>query len=185
MSLSTTRITSGDSVTVTPATSGDLWGATYNYVWQRDGSWARGDWGSTELCTGSDTAEASHTGPLGGPGRYTLYVDAVSARGERRTASAQAVAWGATGLGVSGSAASGWEASADLFEGHGVPGALYRLRWASADGSASGTLSDWSSASSIWFNASALGDCGDFYVVMDAVYPMGRPTALPLAPSSI
>jgi hypothetical protein len=120
VSLSTTRITSGDSVTVTPATSGDLWGATYNYVWQRDGSWAEGDWGSTEL-----------------------------------------------------------------FEGHGVPGALYRLRWASADGSASGTLSDWSSASSIWFNASALGDCGDFYVVMDAVYPMGRPTALPLAPSSI
>ena len=120
MSLSTTRVTSGDSVTVTPVTSGDASGLRYNYVWQRDGSWARGDWGSTEL-----------------------------------------------------------------FEGHGVPGALYRLRWASADGSASGTLSDWSSASSIWFNASALGDCGDFYVVMDAVYPMGRPTALPLAPSSI
>ena len=65
MSLSTTRVTSGDSVTVTPVTSGDLWGANYNNVWQRDGSWAEGDWGSTELFEGHrpparSTASAGH-----------------------------------------------------------------------------------------------------------------------------
>ena len=169
------EVVAGDDVTYAPMVSGDASGLRYNYVWQRDGSWARGDWGSTELCTGSDTAEASHTGPLGGPGRYTLYVDAVSARGERRTASAQAVAWGATGLGVSGSAASGWEASADLFEGHGVPGALYRLRWASADGSASGTLSDWSSNTSVSFSRSDLNSSASTYeIYLDVKYPNGK-----------
>ncbi|MCH3947440.1 MAG: hypothetical protein LKE43_01200 [Olsenella sp.] len=65
MSLSTTRITSGDSVTVTPATSGDLWGATYNYVWQRDGSWAEGDWGSSELFEGHRAPRRALPPPLG------------------------------------------------------------------------------------------------------------------------
>ena len=171
VSASASSVTAGDEVTYAPMVSGDASGLRYNYVWQWQGSWAEGDWGSTELHTGSDTAEASHTGALGSPGRYTLYVDAVSARGERRTASTQVVAWGATGVSVSGSAASGWTASADLFEGHEVPGTKYRFRWEAADGSASGTLSDWSGASSIWFSASTLGDSGDFRIVMDAKYP--------------
>jgi hypothetical protein len=176
--VSAPSVTAGDEVTYSPRVSGDASGLRYNYVWQWDGSWAEGDWGSTELYTGSDTKEASHTGALGTPGRYTLYVDAVSQRGERRTASAQVVAWGVTGVSVSGSAASGWTASADLFEGHEVPGTLYRFRWASADGSASGTLSDWSGASSIWFSASTLGDSGDFRIVMDAKYPNGKTSTL-------
>ena len=149
------EVVAGDDVTCAPEVSGDASGLRYNYVWQRDGSWAEGDWGSTELCTGSDTDEASHTGALGSPGRYTLYVDAVSQRGERRTASTQVVAWGVTGVSASGSAASGWTASADLFEGHEVPGALYRFRWASADGSASGTLQDWSVDGDVNFDAPA------------------------------
>jgi hypothetical protein len=63
------------------------------------------------------------------------------------------VAWGVTGVSASGSAASGWTASADLFEGREVPGTLYRFRWACADGSASGTLQDWSSTASVSFLA--------------------------------
>ncbi|MCI1667877.1 MAG: hypothetical protein LKI31_07670, partial [Olsenella sp.] len=37
--LSATRVTSGDPVTVTPKVSGDLDGATYNYVWSYKGGW--------------------------------------------------------------------------------------------------------------------------------------------------
>ena len=79
------EVVAGDEVTCAPVVSGDASGLRYNYVWQWDGSWAEGDWGSTELDEGSDTDEASHTGALGSPGRYTLYVDAVSQRGERRS----------------------------------------------------------------------------------------------------
>jgi hypothetical protein len=168
------EVVAGDEVTCAPVVSGDASGLRYNYVWQRDGSWAEGDWGSTELCTGSDTDEASHTGALGSPGRYTLYVDAVSQRGERRTASTQVVAWGVTGVSASGSAASGWTASADLFEGHEVPGALYRFRWASADGSASGTLQDWSSTTSVSFSRDTLNSSSTAYeVYLDVKYPNG------------
>ena len=168
-------VTAGDDVTYAPRVSGDASGLRYNYVWQWGGSWAEGDWGSTELYDGGDTDEASHTGALGAPGRYTLYVDAVSPRGERRTASAEVVAWGATGVSVSGSAASGWTARADLFEGHEVSGARYRFRWASADGSASGTLGDWSSASSVGFSRDALGSSSAAYeIYLDVKYPNGK-----------
>ena len=168
-------VTAGDDVTYAPRVSGDASGLTYNYVWQWEGSWAEGDWGSTELYDGADTKEASHTGALGAPGRYTLYVDAVSPRGERRTASAEVVAWGVTGVSVSGSAASGWAARADLFEGHEVSGARYRFRWASADGSASGTLGDWSSASSVGFSRGALSSNSAAYeIYLDVKYPNGK-----------
>ena len=168
-------VTAGDDVTYAPRVSGDASGLRYNYVWQWGGSWAEGDWGSTELYTGEDTDEASHTGALGAPGRYTLYVDAVSPRGERRTASTQVVAWGVTGVSVSGSAASGWAARADLFEGHEVSGTRYRFRWASADGSASGTLSDWSSTSSVGFSRDALSSNSAAYeIYLDVKYPNGH-----------
>ena len=168
-------VTAGDDVTYAPRVSGDASGLVYNYVWQWGGSWAEGDWGSTELYTGEDTDEASHTGALGAPGRYTLYVDAVSPRGERRTASAEVVAWGVTGVSVSGSAASGWTARADLFEGHEVSGTRYRFRWASADGSASGTLSDWSSAASCSFRRSDLRSPSSQYrIYLDVWYPNGK-----------
>ena len=168
-------VTAGDDVTYAPRVSGDASGLTYNYVWQWEGSWAEGDWGSTELYDGADTKEASHTGALGAPGRYTLYVDAVSPRGERRTASTQVVAWGVTGVSVSGSAASGWTAGADLFEGHEVSGTRYRFRWASADGSASGTLSDWSSTSSVGFSRDALSSNSAAYeIYLDVKYPNGK-----------
>ena len=175
VSASASSVTAGDEVTYAPMVSGDASGLRYNYVWQWQGSWAEGDWGSTELHTGSDTAEASHTGALGSPGRYTLYVDAVSARGERRTASTQVVAWGATGVSVSGSAASGWTAKADLFEGHEVPGTKYRFRWEAADGSASGTLSDWSGTTSVSFSRGTLNSSATTYeIYLDVKYPNGK-----------
>ncbi|WP_118768824.1 MULTISPECIES: hypothetical protein [unclassified Olsenella] len=37
VSLSASRVTSGQPVTVTPRVSGDLEGATYNYVWSYEG----------------------------------------------------------------------------------------------------------------------------------------------------
>ena len=87
--LSASRVTSGEPVTVTPQVSGDLGGATYNYVWQRDGSWAEGEWGSTVLSSGRGTDEASSTLTLARVGAYTLYVDVADRSGQRRTMSAR------------------------------------------------------------------------------------------------
>ncbi|SFX59793.1 hypothetical protein SAMN04487823_11144, partial [Olsenella sp. kh2p3] len=173
------EVVAGDEVTYAPRVSGDASGLRYNYVWQRDGSWAEGDWGSTELCTGSDTDEASHTGALGSPGRYTLYVDAVSARGERRTASTQVVAWGVTGIDVSSSdGGMTWKASANLFEVPSDAQMEYRFRWEASDGSASGTLSDWSSASSCTFRRSDFGSLASRYrIYLDVKYPNGKTSA--------
>ena len=173
------EVVAGDDVTYAPEVSGDASGLRYNYVWQRDGSWAEGDWGSTELCTGSDTDEASHTGALGSPGRYTLYVDAVSARGERRTASTQVVAWGVTGIDVSSSdGGMTWKASANLFEVPSDAQMEYRFRWEASDGSASGTLSDWSAASSCTFRRSDFGSLASRYrIYLDVKYPNGKTSA--------
>jgi hypothetical protein len=89
--LSASRVTSGEAVTVTPVTSGDLDGATYNYVWQRNGSWAEGEWGSTVLSGGSGTPDTSATlaSEVSRPGSYTVYVDVTDRSGEKRTMSAQ------------------------------------------------------------------------------------------------
>ena len=173
------EVVAGDEVTCAPEVSGDASGLRYNYVWQRSGSWAEGDWGSTELYTGSDTDEASHTGALGSPGRYTLYVDAVSARGERRTASTQVVAWGVTGIDVSSSdGGMTWKASANLFEVPSDAQMEYRFRWEASDGSASGTLSDWSSASSCTFRLSDFGSLASRYrIYLDVKYPNGKTSA--------
>ena len=173
------EVVAGDEVTCAPVVSGDASGLRYNYVWQRNGSWAEGDWGSTELDEGSDTAEASHAGALDTPGRYTLYVDAVSARGERRTASTQVVAWGVTGIDVSSSdGGMTWKASANLFEVPSDAQMEYRFRWEASDGSASGTLSDWSSASSCTFRRSDFGSLASRYrIYLDVKYPNGKTSA--------
>ena len=73
--LSASSVTSGEPVTVTPQVTGDLDGAEYNYVWQRNGSWAQGEWGSTVRDTGKGTSEATGTLTLTRPGTYTVYVD--------------------------------------------------------------------------------------------------------------
>ena len=89
--LSATRVTSGQSVIVEPQVSGDLDGATYNYVWQRGGSWADGDWGSTVRDTGRGTSDASATlsSEVSRAGTYTIYVDVTDRSGVKRTMSAE------------------------------------------------------------------------------------------------
>jgi hypothetical protein len=105
--LSASRVTSGEAVTVTPVTSGDLDGATYNYVWQRNGSWAEGEWGSTVLSGGSGTSDASSTlsSEVSRPGSYTVYVDVTDRSGQTRTMSATLEVtppeWSFTGVRVS------------------------------------------------------------------------------------
>ena len=95
VSLSASRVISGQTVTVTPQVSGDLDGATYNYVWQRDGSWAEGEWGSTVLSTGRGTSEQSATlsSEVSRAGTYTLYVDVTDRSGQKRTMSAELEAY--------------------------------------------------------------------------------------------
>ena len=77
----------GDAVTFSANVVGQASGLTYNYVWQLDGSWAKGDWGSTILSTGSDTSETSGSFTPAKAGTYTLYVDVVSPDGTRETRS--------------------------------------------------------------------------------------------------
>ena len=77
----------GDAVTFSANVVGQASGLTYNYVWQLDGSWAKGDWGSTILSTGSDTSETSGSFTPAKAGTYNLYVDVVSPDGTRETRS--------------------------------------------------------------------------------------------------
>ena len=77
----------GDDVTFSADVSGSTSGLEYNYVWSYEGSWAKGDWGSTVLSTGSDTTETSGSFTPSKAGTYTLYVDVVSAGGKRETRS--------------------------------------------------------------------------------------------------
>jgi N-acetylmuramoyl-L-alanine amidase len=77
----------GDAVTFSANLGGYTAGLTYNYVWQLDGSWAKGDWGSTVLSTGSDTSEISGSFTPAKAGTYNLYVDVVSPDGTRETRS--------------------------------------------------------------------------------------------------
>ncbi|RHK00234.1 hypothetical protein DW090_00380 [Olsenella sp. AM05-17] len=78
---------SGDTLTFSADVSGDDTGLTYNYVWSYEGSWAKGEWGSTVLSTGSDTSETTGSFTPAKAGTYTLYVDVVSPDGTRETKS--------------------------------------------------------------------------------------------------
>ena len=83
----TTAPARGYPVTFSANVSGDTSGLTYNYVWSYEGSWAKGDWGSTVLSTGSDTSETSGSFTPEKTGTYTLYVDVVSPDGTSETKS--------------------------------------------------------------------------------------------------
>lgn len=64
-----------DGAIVTPVVPEGVEGLRYNYVWQLNGSWADGDWGSTIRDTGSATADAAHLVSLDRNGVYTIYLD--------------------------------------------------------------------------------------------------------------
>ena len=87
VTVTTASPTVGSPVTFSANVSGATAGLTYNYVWQLDGSWAKGEWGSTVLSTGSDTSETSGSFTPTKAGTYTLYVDVVSPDGTSETKS--------------------------------------------------------------------------------------------------
>ncbi|MEE8679237.1 N-acetylmuramoyl-L-alanine amidase [Tractidigestivibacter scatoligenes] len=87
VTVSTASPVVGSPVTFSANLGGYTAGLTYNYVWQLDGSWAKGDWGSTVLSTGSDTSETSGSFTPAKAGTYNLYVDVVSPDGTRETRS--------------------------------------------------------------------------------------------------
>ncbi len=87
VTVSTASPTAGSPVTFSANVSGGTSGLKYNYVWQLASSWAKGEWGSTVLSTGSDTSETSGSFTPTKVGTYTLYVDVVSADGTRETKS--------------------------------------------------------------------------------------------------
>lgn len=103
VSLSASRVTFGQPVTVTPRVSGDLEGATYNYVWSYEGGWDL--WGSTVKDTGRGTSESKGSLSLTRPGNYTVYVDVTDRSGQKRTMSARLVvydnSWSLHGVTVS------------------------------------------------------------------------------------
>ena len=84
--LSASRVTSGQPVTVKPEVSGDLDGATYNYVWSYEGGWDL--WGSTVKDGEGPTDEPTGTLTLTRAGSYVLYVDVTDRSGVKRTMSA-------------------------------------------------------------------------------------------------
>ena len=77
----------GDAVTFSANVVGQTSALKYNYVWSYEGSWAKGDWGSTVLSTGSDTSSTTGSFTPAKAGTYTLYVDVVSPDGSRETKS--------------------------------------------------------------------------------------------------
>ena len=77
----------GDAVTFSANVVGQTSALKYNYVWSYEGSWAKGDWGSTVLSTGSDTSSTTGSFTPAKAGTYTLYVDVVSPDGTRETKS--------------------------------------------------------------------------------------------------
>ena len=77
----------GDAVTFSANVVGQTSALKYNDVWSYEGSWAKGEWGSTVLSTGSDTSETTGSFTPAKAGTYTLYVDVVSPDGTRETKS--------------------------------------------------------------------------------------------------
>lgn len=71
-------VTLGEGAAVmAPVVPAGIEGFKFNYVWQLDGSWADGDWGSTVLETGGPTSETAWNMPLTRSGTYTLYLDVI------------------------------------------------------------------------------------------------------------
>lgn len=76
LGLSSTSIRVGDKVVVTPnfrdANKEDF---LFNYVWNIDGNWEEGQWGSTVKELGHPVADGSCTFAPESPGRYCIIVD--------------------------------------------------------------------------------------------------------------
>lgn len=104
-------VVAGD-VTLRAKTTGDLEGATYNYVWRYGNTWKKGFWDSSvnQSKDKGNTTQTSWTFRLTRPGTYYLCIDVVSRDGVKRTAKATvrvtAPVWSCAGIGVAGGASA-------------------------------------------------------------------------------
>ena len=104
-------VVAGD-VTLRAKTTGDLEGATYNYVWRYGNTWKKGFWDSSvnQSKDKGNTTQTSWTFRLTRPGTYYLCIDVVSRDGVKRTAKATvrvtAPVWSCAGISVAGGASA-------------------------------------------------------------------------------
>ena len=88
----------GSTVSYGAKVTGQPADATYNYVWQLGDSWKKGEWGSTVLSTGKQTAATTGSFRPTKPGIYNLYVDVKSRYCRQLTAAGSVKVWGITGV---------------------------------------------------------------------------------------
>ena len=79
----------GESVTITAEVNGEFDNLRYKFVWQRNGSWADGQWGVLQKASARNTAVFTPTEP----GLYTIYVDVIEPDDESATKTATYSAW--------------------------------------------------------------------------------------------
>ena len=82
LSINTMEVEPGQTVVVVPRPSCDPTGFRYNYVWNLNGAWSNGLWGSTILYTGETTEDTSFAFAPDKVGHYDVYVDCISPSGE-------------------------------------------------------------------------------------------------------
>ena len=120
----------GEKATVKPSVSGNLSGVTYNYVWQRNGSWADGDWGSTVKSTGKNTSATSWTFSPTKAGTYTLFVDVQSGAYKRTVQKTVRVSqFAVTGVDCPSKASTGQKVTFKAVAKGGLSGATYNYVW--------------------------------------------------------
>ncbi len=128
---------------MTPAVPAGAEGLKFNYVWQLNGSWADGDWGSTVLQTGDPTADTTWSVPLTRSGTYTLYLDVIGPDGLITTVSRTVNSDGSatfsdiSASSESGSFTVGSQIDVSLSASNAEPGRYkYNVVWAREDWSA-------------------------------------------------
>lgn len=126
-----------------PAVPAGAEGLKFNYVWQLNGSWAEGDWGSTVLQTGGPTSDVTWSVPLTRSGTYTLYLDIIGPDGLITTLSRTVKADGLANFSdisassESGSFTVGSQVDVSLSASNAEPGRYkYNVVWAREDWSA-------------------------------------------------
>lgn len=157
--LSAGSINLGETVTVTPQTSGaDAGIARFNYVWTYGDSW--NEWSSTVKETGAQTRDASWTFKPSRAGTYNIYVDAVRTDGSLTTKQVKLKVvsnWSASSLAYSASGQNGAtlvlgkpvDLTVTMGAGSNLTGLRYNFGWQRGN--------DWSDWDSLMKNGSASG----------------------------
>lgn len=167
-----TCVQTGTKVTVTATVEGDTTGLKYNYLWNRNGSWASGEWGSTKLNTGSYATSA--TGPMTfkRPGVYSILVEGVDASDRKSGLRCELTVWSLQSLDISTNADGTWTALANIgVDGLAVSGEEYRYTWKNNSTGATGVLCNWTWNNRITFGEGYLtGGPGAYTITVEARY---------------